>query len=324
LVKVAYIKNASPGVNYHRLEVPFALIAEDERFKVFEVQIATDEYDVIVFNRIPFQPLSTLQRLKKQGIKIIFDIDDYWMRPIWHTNFSNQWELEFCAEIIKFLRLADIVWVSTPYLQQKIAEMLIESVLIPNALLYEEAQFNRVNIERDTINCGWVGGIAHHRDINLLTEPLKQPHKAKMVLGGVSDINNKYWQYIGQVLGGGKIKNVQILTHENQYNYGFMYNYLDIVLLPSFNDTYTMCKSNLKILEAGAHNLPVITNGVIYKEVTDKMGIRVNGQRDWVKGIKKLTESKRMRTELGLALGEYTREKYDIFKINEKRKQTIL
>ena len=62
---------------------------------------------------------------------------------------------------------------------------------------------------------------------------------------------------------------------------------------------------------------------VIHKEVNGKIGLRANGDREWHRGLTKLIDSKRMREELGLALGEYVREKYDIKKINLIREQTI-
>jgi hypothetical protein len=67
----------------------------------------------------------------------------------------------------------------------------------------------------------------------------------------------------------------------------------------------------------------VITNGVIYREVNNKIGLRVHTDREWQKGLTRLIESKRMRTELGEALHEYTTTKYDINKINLIRKQSI-
>ena len=325
MVKVAYLKNPSAGVNYHRLESPLGLLAS-EQMPVTETDIyimGQHNFDVLIFNRIPYQPYSNFVKLKQQGVKIIFDLDDYWIIPEWHGMFSPQYEKEYWQEIIKYLRLADVVWVSTPYLQGLIADMMIDSVLIPNALDYNDPQFQRADFKRDRLQCGWVGVGNHHMDFKVIENPFKQHSlKVDMVLAGVHELS-EYWRYLAQVISGGKYKSVKFVKDLDVYNYGVLYNELDMVLLPSYNDTYTLCKSNLKLLEAGAHSLPVITNGGIFKEVNNKIGIRCESERDWIKGVKRLTESKRMRAELGQALNEYTKTKYDINKINQIRLQTI-
>ena len=324
-IKIGYLRNASQGVNYHRLEVPMNLISM-QGYHVTETDIAhmTDSnFDVLIFNRIPFQPYSNIEKLKKQGVKIIFDIDDYWVRPQWHGMFNNQYESEFATEIIKYLRLADVVWVSTPYLQGLIAQMHIKSYLIPNALDYTQPQWQHMKKDKDSLSCGWVGVGNHHMDFRMIQSAFsRQSLPVQMVLAGVNELS-EYWRYLAQVISGGRYQSVKFVKDLDVYNYGILYNELDIVLLPSFYDTYSLCKSNLKLLESGAHSLPVITNGNIFKEVTNKIGVRCNGDRDWVRGVKKLTESRRMRAELGQALNEYTKEKYDINKFNQIRLSTI-
>lgn len=324
--RIGYLRNASAGVHYHRLEVPMNYISMDKGYHVTETDIAhmaDSNFDVLIFNRIPFQPYSNIVKLKQNGVKIIFDIDDYWVRPAWHGMFNNQYESEFSTEIIKYLRLADVVWVSTPYLQRLIAEMQIKSYLVPNALDYSQPHYQRKEIDRDVLNCGYIGAGNHHMDFRMIDKAMfKHSLPVQMVLGGVHELS-EYWRYIAQVISGGKYEKVKFVKDLDVYNYGVLYNELDMVLLPSFHDTYTLCKSNLKLLESGAHKLPVITNGHVYKEINNKIGIRVGADRDWARSIKKLTESRRMRQELGEALYEYTSTKYDLHKINQIRKQTI-
>lgn len=327
-MKIAYLKSPSQGVHYHRLEMPFYLMA-NEGYNITETNIYRmhdDDYDVLIFNRLPFyQPLSTIMRLKNRGVKVVVDLDDYWERPFYHSNYSV-YEREYKEEIIKALKIADVVWVSTEELRDRLKKIGVESVLVPNALNYDEPQFNWGNIDHP-LSFGWVGGTEHQMDFRLLIEPLKMKFKAQPTLCGVQVDEegnlSRYHQFLGQVLSGGNPAKTKYILATDVDNYGRLYNYLDIVLLPSHNDVFSSCKSNLKLLEAGSHKLPVITNGVVYKEVNNKIGLRVSTAREWQKGLKKLIESQRMRNELGEALHEYTRTKYDINKINQIRKQTI-
>jgi len=324
-MKVAYVRNPSQGVNYHRLEVPMSLLAFGG-MSVTELDIVRHDadFDVVIFNRLPsqFQPLSTIERLKQRGIKIIYDLDDYWTRPNWLINDGRVYEKEYTLEIIKCLKLADVVWVSTPYLQEQIAGLMVKSLLVPNALNYEEEQFKNLRPERNNPVVGWIGGVNHHMDFKTIEMAFHKGIDGEVVIGGLRQIDN-YWKYLGQVLKGGRHDKIKYFQGLDVYNYAVLYNELDIVVLPSYDDTFTKCKSNLKLLEAGAFKLPVITNGVAYKEVNNKIGLRVEGDREWIKAVKKLKESKRMRTELGEALHDYTTTKYDINKINQIRKQSI-
>jgi glycosyltransferase involved in cell wall biosynthesis len=322
MAKIAYLRNPSQGVHYHRLEIPMSLLSSEHNITETDIyKMHTDDYEVVIFNRLPYQPLSNLEKLKKRGVKIIMDIDDYWTRPAWHGNYYNNFEEdEWTSEIIKALRLADVIWVSTPFLQRRIAELQLTSYLVPNALHYEEQQFRKIHVARPT-TVGWVGGGSHHMDFRALILPMRT-NTVQPVLCGVNQLTD-YWYLMARIMGGGDPKKVKLIENTTQYNYAMLYNELDIVVLPSYSDTFTMCKSNLKLLEAGAFKLPVITNGGVYSEVNKKIGINVSSPREWVKAINKLKESKRMRQDLGESLHEYTTKKYDIHKINQIRNQTI-
>ena len=49
--------------------------------------------------------------------------------------------------------------------------------------------------------------------------------------------------------------------------------------------------------------------------------IQINQQGDWYKEIKKVTEDAIYRQEKGLELFEWAVQNYNLFKVNEKRKQ---
>jgi glycosyltransferase involved in cell wall biosynthesis len=177
---------------------------------------------------------------------------------------------------------------------------------------------------------GWCGRNDHHFDWATAAIPLRVDTGLKFKLGGVDDFTltndkaaERYWKFIANAISGGKSSEVQLYKSTDVYNYATFYNEIDIVLLPSHNTDYALCKSNLKLLESAAHSLPVVSNGGAYKEVNGKIGLRVESARDWGRHLKKLKESKRMRTELGQALNEWAKVKYNFEKINDIRYQTL-
>lgn len=316
--KITYIANPSQGVHFHRLETPMRLMAKD--YKITEVDLIDldTDADVVIFNRLPNQPLSVIEKLKAKGKRIIMDIDDYWTRPIWHGNRMEGYEHQYTIEILKALKMADVVWVSTPYLQERIALLQIDSVLIPNAIDYADPQFIRGEIKRDKLVAGWIGQNNHHIDFQLLSKAeIWKNNKIEYAIGGVNEIND-YWLYLAGCFGG----KVKMFEGETMDKYGYLYNELDIVILPSVaKDYFSSSKSNLKILEASAHSLPVITNGGLYREINGRNGMRIKD--NWNKALSKMIKSKAMREDYGIMLNDWARNKYDIHKINEIRKQTI-
>lgn len=335
--KIAYLRNASKGVHYHRLEVPFSYLSNQyEVTEVDVIPIGYHDYDVVVMNRFPpnIYPYGAFEKLKKQGVKFIYDLDDYWTRPKYNPNFIENLEKSHTIEILKYLRLADVVWTSTNKLRDLIAPINNNVVVVPNCLDYDNPMWQRRESNRDLVTYGYIGGVGHHKDFETVIEYFRRPYKAKPILCGVEvpekdkdkplkEILPDYWKYLGNIITGGKWDRVTYASTLSPREYGVWYNEIDIKILPSANDLFSSCKSNLKILEAGAHKLPVITNNGIYTKELNGRGVIAENPITWSKAMNRLIESKAMREDYGESLYEYTTEKYNIHNVNLIRQQTI-
>jgi hypothetical protein len=81
------------------------------------------------------------------------------------------------------------------------------------------------------------------------------------------------------------------------------------------DNKFNRLKSNLKALEAGAKNIPIMTyNRAPYDDIPTIFQVD-----NWERDIKRMAFSKQMREDFGNRNGEYVRANYDIFKINEGR-----
>jgi glycosyltransferase involved in cell wall biosynthesis len=99
---------------------------------------------------------------------------------------------------------------------------------------------------------------------------------------------------------------------------------MDCALAPLCNDKFSLCKSNLKVLEAGAFSLPIIcSNAKPYMEFIDK-GLVLTPKGDWDGCIRGLIDNPKKGIELGKRLNEYVRENYDIKIVNKKRYESII
>lgn len=123
-------------------------------------------------------------------------------------------------------------------------------------------------------------------------------------------------------------------------SYANNYNLFDVALAPLVDSKLNMCKSQLKVIESGFHNKPIIaqnfgpytidlknsfTKGGDYS--LDANGLlvdKVKNKGDWFKFMKKLVEDEELRTTLGNNLHDTVLNKYSLDILSEKRKDLYL
>jgi len=114
--------------------------------------------------------------------------------------------------------------------------------------------------------------------------------------------------------------------------YGTMYNDADVVLSPLKNNTaFNQVKSQLKVIEAGAHHCPIICSNYGPYTIDDiegkidgkRKGFLVDEDKDsnlaWYEHMKYYLENPDKVKEHGENLHEYIRYNYDIDVVNQKR-----
>jgi glycosyltransferase involved in cell wall biosynthesis len=305
----------SSGVNFHRLWNPMRHF-QDVDF----VREVTEPTDIVLYNvRGINQSLDSIYRLKNLGTKIWVDIDDWIERPEWHGNRHPN-EKQKALEILEHLKLADIVTCASKNLQTELKKLNIESHFVHNYIdIIPEKKEHELTM-------GWIGGSQHHIDFKELGVPLYYPYKARRVLGAVYYGHNadttEYWAHMERVFSGNYQHEVKTFNWTTPDEYMNLYAEIDIKLLPSHNDVYTRCKSNLKVLESAMAGIPIITNGGTYNDLKLYQAYRVDGQREWRKGIEKLISSQRMRKELAQGANDYA-IKFSQYKSIEFRNQII-
>lgn len=343
MIKVCVLfdsKNTS-GVDYHRLEIPFSNLGTDHKDLQITVQNGfTYEhpptiYDIIVLNRLSKQPENYLKRAKDAGVKIILDLDDWIELPEWHMG-NDGFDTPIIEDRIKeTIDLADEIWCASEYLESELVNIYDVYVgilkVIPNAIDFNQPQFTPDKQKKDRYTVGYIAGANHHKDVELLYNPLFKLLGQKnynLLVEGYSKKgeSKKYWDYITTIFtSGGKLPENHFLKVEELdiYNYAYGYNHCDLMLAPLYDDLFTRCKSNLKVLEAGAFSLPIICSNVEpYKEFISQ-GL-VYTSEGWTNRIKDLIKNPKKGQMMGKALNGYVREYYDIKKINKLRYESIL
>jgi len=315
-IKIAVIIRNINGVSYHRLLMPFAKMKRDYGIEIVVLLNKDDEFfnnlegvTHVVYNRNIsglMQPEETYLKLKAKGIKVICDVDDYWELNKKHpmSYYYEKTNLTKC--VIKNLKLADLIWTTTPILADKIRPYNKNIVIIKNALDPLEKQYAYEDLSLDFDTFFYSGGSTHLRDLKLL--------------GSAFD-NETFFAKTPKLPK--RMKGIKVQISDIQ-EYAKDYQDCGICVIPLQENTFNSCKSELKMIEAGHFAKPVMVSAIDPYTLlaTNKNSLKVYNN-DWASAIKKIKGNHTMQVDLGLKLKEDVAIKHDLAKENEKRLQSL-
>lgn len=182
-IRVLAIPSDSHGVGKYRVLDPFKFIGNKHSDEV-HVDIVMnledndsvfDNYNVVIFHSfIHMAPhernLERIEWLKKRGIKVVMDIDDFWNVDQRHPMYEQIKKQNIAEKKVLFLKAADYVTCTTDFFANEIKKRLgVKNVIVfPNAVDETEPQFQSNPIKSDKVRFGWLGGSSHLYDIELM------------------------------------------------------------------------------------------------------------------------------------------------------------
>lgn len=303
------------GCDYHRVVMPFA----DNEFKPKE--------NVLVFNRIYSRGADEVKRLKERGVKIVVDLDDFYelnpehyLAGVFKSHTKN---------IVEMIKLADVVIVTTEYLAYKVRPLNRNVVVIRNALPFDTGQFTLSDNRNTDTPLIWAGGASHYSDLSLVANSFEDE---LLTIAGY-EVHNNAPMGSGLQLASNEWKKVQRRLPNAQYKpaihnlgeYMTVYDGHAIAIAPLVDNDFNSCKSNLKILEAGAKGLPIICSKVLpyYNPVDANVVFYAESRAEWHYEVVKLLRNPNYAEDRGLMLAEHVRTHYNLEDANELRRQVI-
>ena len=254
--------------------------------------------------------MTDIEKLKAKGVKIVVDLDDWIELPRYHYGYSKN-SVKQIAPILDSLNLADVITTSTYTLQKELKKLGYNSEVLPNFI-----QHNLKN-EPTEHAIGWVGGAGHVNNLFTMAKPLQAEYKCKRILGGYTKDEIQSEWYLKIMTGNGK-HSIGVRKPTGQ-NYMELYKDITIGLLPSFNDTFTLCKSDLRALEYASMGIVGVTNGGCYDRTK---ALKVN-EKTFEKTVKRLINFGDYYSDMQALQVEWFIERNDIKKITQKRLQII-
>lgn len=258
------------GCGHHRIIYPLQNMA---RLGVMigrcDMQIWNDDMlklmapDVVVWQRQnePHQ-VETMARYKKTlpDACMVYEIDDaLWAVPAasYHRPYIAH---DIDERIGRATQFCDVITVSTSCLQREMRRICGDRIpvrVVPNMLgrpSFQQATHVRMANMRPhrKPRVGWGGGISHTGDLALITDAMAS-------LGDKIE-----WVFLGMKPQG--LDGIVVEYHNGvppqQYLATLAALDLDLMLAPLEDNLFNRCKSNLRLIEAGACRFPVIASPV--------------------------------------------------------------
>lgn len=330
-MNLVLVPKAWGGVEYHRLIIPFKNIPDTQITPSFEDVTEKDLKDhnitQVWFNRNlseKYDPLPIVAKLKRSGVKMVIDIDDYWNVPFGHV-LNKVWKESNLARLYSDqIQIADYVCVT----HQKLADTIIRElgvspkkiIIAPNAIDPNEDQYTKryiYNLE----NLFWQGSITHFHDLKQLSQTINNLElDFTFTIAGYNKLSNEAWDKQFELFKiGTRLRKIEA---KPTYEYMSVYEGMGICLIPLENNKFNTHKSNLKMLEAGWAEKPVIVSGIHpYNTLAkDKVNcLTAYTPKAWDNAIRTLLSNPNQANDIRHRLNEDIKAAYTIDKVNNVR-----
>lgn len=331
---------------------------EDERPDI-PIDDFLKQFDLVHFCRCidVFNEPNNAERLKRLGIPFGMDLDDYWFLPKAHILYKEYYLRKWDYAIIQSMQNALFVTCTTPILAKEISQFNKNVFVIENGIDDSLESWQPDLPKNNRLRFGFYQGTTHYEDILLANKDVQQifdnkslEGKYQIILSGfMAEGPDKPSFYIGYEKAITDnlrvVKNEEYKTYlkkcENEFNHewiqepywrcwgtqvdnwGYTYNFSDVSLVPLVKNTFNMCKSELKMIEAGFKGKAVIVSDVNpYKLLAnDKNSFLVKGINTWYKQIKYCINNPNAVKDKAEQLHEDVKAKYRLQDLVDKRKQ---
>jgi hypothetical protein len=288
-LKVCFLSADTGGSGYYRTKLP-AKYLQQSRYDDLEVmhyddfRLIKDPFDVLIIQRQwRDHILVWCLQLKKQGTRIIFELDDnLWSIP--STIDSHKiYQLDTLHKIENFIRMSNAVITTSDPLRVILSQFNSNVCVIPNFVEIPEII---PQLPKRRIKIGFCGSVSHVEHLKILTPILIRLNaicpKIELIVMGLPCPELSL--YATTILPASPESFINALASLE----------LDIGLAYVFDNIFDKCRSWLKFLEYSitgavtvAPNLEpysnIITNG--------ENGILINKDSDWLSTLTELVKS---------------------------------
>lgn len=182
-IKILFVPSDLAGVGHFRCIWPAQQMNKDFDGE-FDIEITHQpnyddfeyfaKFDIIHFHRElgSFENMPNFfKKLKERGVKLIVDIDDYWMPPTTHPLYYMITKHKVDERILGFIKNSDYVTTTTNIFAKEISKHNKNVFVVPNALDENHQMWNGTDTKQtEKVRISWIGGSCYDNKTEILTE----------------------------------------------------------------------------------------------------------------------------------------------------------
>jgi hypothetical protein len=314
------------GTGLYRLRMPHEMMDDVE----FTNSVNYRELlcDILIVSKAYFTNIMpVLDILKKSGVKVVLDFDDYWVVPQDHLLYPKYQKFETSKILLQSLKDFDYIIATTDLLATEIRKINKNVVVLENAINPMLDQFHAEPTPSAVTRFGWIGGHCHLPDIKLLeTTPEKLNSLSQAwniyLFGHDNQQGGMYDQFANILCSNLKtVDKLKVYKAASSDTYTKFYNLIDICLVPLTDNKFNSMKSELKMTEAAFFRKGLIVSNVMpYKKwATTKNCLICNGKQDWFKNMMRMIKNPNLAKDLGEQLYLDMKDRFDLRNVNKRR-----
>ena len=314
-IKIYYISPNRGALGYWRCTLPAyhlnrAGLAETAiDFGRFQKEFV-DWADVIVIQRVLGKGIKhMIHYCHMKGKKVVYDLDD----NVWSFPDSPEYKGDKTEEIpvqtSEMLNRCDAVTVSTEAIAESARERVKKPVFVLENCL-DFPQWKNLGVKHQHFLIGWMGGHYHVQDLEMivpvLKKVLKQNDKLTLVFLGCCPmqllLDHPDRVFLQEFV------NIEVLPKT------MAVMRFDIGLAPLYETEFAKSRSNIRLLQYSALEIPSVVNywGEYASMVDSGFPCICVKNGDWTEAIQELIDDEEKRLEIGEKAYQYVIERFDI------------
>lgn len=316
------------GCGFWRMRLPARFMPGDGWFADITSAVVKYErlleYDTIFVQRFhEWDAFYVLEKLKKAGKRIIYDIDDDLFSIPRENPAANVIRKDQQFAALEIMRLADVVIAATPVLKMRLEQDLGlkgKVVVVPNALDLEDMVPTALCGSPDGVRrIFWQGGTTHAEDwtvcLSAIEKVMQEENDIRLTLLGflppivLDMVKRRGWHNRVEHSGFSEPETYyQMIKHVRA----------EVGLAPLIDNQFNRGKSPLKLIENSVIGMPTVASRVApYESAIEdgKSGYLVSTPDEWYLALKALLSDEKKQKEILTEARKYVAEEHDIRKV---------
>lgn len=265
-----------------------------------------ENYKVVVLQQVKGKLwFNEILRLKQKRVKVLYEIDDYihGVEKLKNHEFKGAYKKKTVEAHELCMRAADGLIVSTDWLARKYSKFNKNIYVCKNSV--ETKRYKLEIPERDTINIGWAGSAGHLEAFTKwapgIRRILDEYEEARFFSVGLS---------VAQLpILNDTCRTVTLPVVPIENFPGALTNF-DIAVGPALPNNFYRGKSDLRMLETGALQIPLVGDPMVYDQIIHReTGMMASNAEECYHGIKALIEEEELFEEVSWNVHDYVNSK---------------